>query len=72
MAKKKAAAKKPAKVKTEKQKLWDKRKEFHDNLPDSERNPEHEKDFEKVLSKLFPPVKAKGVNYTKKKKGAKD
>lgn len=64
MAKKKAAVKK---VKTKKQELWDKRKEFDANVPDSERNPEHKQDFEKVLNRLFPPVKAKGVNYTKDK-----
>ena len=47
------------KVKSEKQKLWGKRKEYHESIPDSERNPTHKEDFEKVLKTLFPPIKGK-------------
>jgi len=50
---------KPKKEKTEKQKLWDKRKEYHENIPESERNPDHKEDFENVLKVLFPPIKKK-------------
>lgn len=48
-----------SKVKSEKQKLWGARKEYHENLPDSERNPNHKEDFEGVLKKLFPPIDKK-------------
>ena len=56
------------KKKSAKQKLWDKRKAYHNTLPENERNPNHKEDFEKVLSKLFPPVKPKGINRTKPRK----
>ncbi len=48
-----------SKEKTDKQKLWEARKEYHESVPDSERNPTHKEDFEKVLSKLFPPIRPK-------------
>jgi len=55
-----AKAKKPVKVKTNKDKLEKVRKDYHDKLPDSERNPNHKEDFEKALEALFPPIKRKG------------
>ncbi len=48
-----------SKVKTDKKKRKDIQDEYHKDLPDSERNPNHKKDFEDVLKKLFPEIKVK-------------
>jgi len=55
-----AKAKKPVKVKTNKDKLEKVRKDYHDKLPDSERNPNHKEDFEKALETLFHQLNEKG------------
>jgi hypothetical protein len=59
---------KPKKVKTEKQKLWDVRKDFVNNIDEKDLNPNAVKDFEDILKAMINHKPVKYADLKKKKK----
>ena len=47
------------KTKTDKDKLWENRKDYYNSIPESEINPNHKEDFETLLKAMMKPVSLK-------------